>query len=165
MTYLERLKQEHPEAINEYCYSQCEGCPSQYGYVKDDEEVCDVSCEACWNKEIETKKQELTANKFTLENKIIIVGEFHEYNTQYIITSLITPNMELNIAKTSFTEEIEEAMKAKVATTILNNILHNQLTKINSLPILEILYDKLNKEIKNNLIKIKKENTELKIEI
>ena len=42
--------------------------------------------------------------------------------------------MKLNIAKTSFTEEIEEAMKGKVATTILNNILHNQLRKINSLP-------------------------------
>ena len=39
MTYLEKLKKEHPEAINDYCYSQCEGCPSQYSYVKDDEEV------------------------------------------------------------------------------------------------------------------------------
>ena len=33
MTYLERLKQEHPEAINSHCYSQCEGCPIDY-YVK-----------------------------------------------------------------------------------------------------------------------------------
>lgn len=165
MTYLEKLKQEHPEAINNYCYSQCEGCPSEYGYVKDDEEVCHPDgCKACWNREIKKEDLTMNMNKFTLENKIIVVGEFFEYDTQYIITGLITPNMELSIAKTSFIEEIENAMKGKVATTILNNMLYNQLAKINSLPILEILYDKLNKEIKNNLVKIKKENAELKIE-
>lgn len=109
MTYLEKLKQEHPEAINNYCYSQCEGCPSEYGYVKDDEEVCHPDgCKACWNREIKKEDLTMNMNKFTLENKIIIVGEFFEYNTQYIITGLITPNMELSIAKTSFIEEIEE---------------------------------------------------------
>ena len=156
MTYLEKLKQEHPEAINDYCYSQCEGCPSEYGYIKEEEEVCDVSCEACWNKEIkiETKKEKLTMNKFKLENKIIVVGTFHEYNTQYTITNLINPEMKLDLPKNAFIEEIENAMKGKVATTILDNMLHNQLVKINSLPILEILYDKLEKEIKSNLLKI-----------
>ena len=159
MTYLEKLKKEHPEAINDYCYSQCEGCPSEYGYISEEEEACHpYGCKDCWNQKIPN------LNKFKLENKIIVVGNFHEYNTQYTITNLIKPEMKLNIAETSFTEEIENAMKGKVATTILNNMLHNQLAEINSLPILEILYDKLEKEIKNNLVKIKKENTELKIE-
>ena len=68
MTYLEKLKQEHPEAINNYCYSQCEGCPSEYGYVKDDEEVCHPDgCEACWNREIKKEDLTMNMNKFTLE--------------------------------------------------------------------------------------------------
>lgn len=151
MTFKEKLTLEHPEALNNYCYNNIEGCPSDYGYSKE-EEVCPASnCVDCWNREI--KKEVRKMNKFTLENKIIVVKEFW-CDEKYTIRNLITPSMELDISEFSLLKDIQIAMENKVANTILETILHKKISKINSLPVLNILFEKLDIEIKNNLVKI-----------
>lgn len=54
MTCKEKLKQEHPELVDEEKYAPygCRGCPSDYGYL-DDPMWCDVGkCRECWERDI-----------------------------------------------------------------------------------------------------------------
>ena len=57
MTFKEKLKQEHPENVNEKYKGGCFLCPYSYGYETKREENCKRNggkgCEYCWNREIE----------------------------------------------------------------------------------------------------------------
>lgn len=60
MTFKEKLKMEHPEAVALWARGGCIGCPSTYGYEKKDRNRCPQTpecwtkenCTACWNREI-----------------------------------------------------------------------------------------------------------------
>ena len=56
MTFLEKLKQEHPEAIDNHCLGGASSCPFHYGYEKEDDRPCGkdmlFSCVKCWNREM-----------------------------------------------------------------------------------------------------------------
>ena len=56
MTFKEKLKQEHPEKLDNECGGGCIGCPCEYGYENENENGCEVGssseCEACWNREM-----------------------------------------------------------------------------------------------------------------
>ncbi len=41
MTFKEKLKQEHPEYVDNYKYAGgCRGCPHDYGYIEEEELTC-----------------------------------------------------------------------------------------------------------------------------
>ena len=130
MTFKEKLTLEHPEALNNYCYNNIEGCPSDYGYSLD-EEFCPASnCADCWNREIteEIKKEVRKMNKFKIENKIIILKTQYrdEYgNKKEYVNNFISPNMDLELPENAFIEDIKNAMIEKVANTILKNYLYS----------------------------------------
>lgn len=53
MTFREKLKKEHPEKVYGSAEGGCEGCPQDYGYVK---ENCPcMVCAECWDREIPTE--------------------------------------------------------------------------------------------------------------
>lgn len=56
MTFKEKLKQEHPEAVVNPGMDDVKGCPYQYGYEKENDKPCekDLSflCEDCWDREM-----------------------------------------------------------------------------------------------------------------
>lgn len=67
MTYLEKLKKEHPDCIARYDYSKYCGCPWTFGYEAQKDGLCGMdrnnvnydTCQACWNREMKitgTKK-------------------------------------------------------------------------------------------------------------
>ena len=75
MTFKEKLKQEHPENVNEKYTGGCFLCPYSYGYETKREENCKRNggkgCEYCWNREIEEgMKKEFT--KGDLKNGMVI---------------------------------------------------------------------------------------------
>ena len=53
------LALEHPEFVDENVAGKCVGCPSSYGYTKDNPEWCmfepieHTHCCLCWDREIE----------------------------------------------------------------------------------------------------------------
>lgn len=51
MTFKEKLKQEHPEYVNDKYAGGCRGCPYNYGYIKEEELNCFGGCILCWNKD------------------------------------------------------------------------------------------------------------------
>ena len=59
MTFIEKLKQEHPEAVGNYS-GGASGCPYDYGYEKEDDKPCeeDLSflCKDCWDREMPEAK-------------------------------------------------------------------------------------------------------------
>lgn len=56
MTFREKLKKEHPEKVYGSAEGGCEGCPQDYGYVK---ENCPcMVCAECWDREIPTEPKE-----------------------------------------------------------------------------------------------------------
>lgn len=55
MTFKEKLQQEYPECVGDEFYFGCEGCPSNYGY--EPEQLCDLNCRECWNREIPERKE------------------------------------------------------------------------------------------------------------
>ena len=135
MTFKEKLTLEHPEKLNNYCYNNIEGCPSEYGYSLG-EEFCPASnCVDCWNREIteeniinKIKKEVRKMNKFTLENTIIILKNKYsdEYgNKKEYVNNFISPNMDLELPENAFIEDIKNAMIEKVANTILKNYLYS----------------------------------------
>ena len=54
MTCKEKLKQEHPELVDEEKYIPygCKGCPSDYGYLDDPEWCHAANCRECWERNI-----------------------------------------------------------------------------------------------------------------
>lgn len=50
MTFKEKLKMEHPEAVTTWARGGCIGCPSTYGYESKDRNRCPQTPE-CWTKE------------------------------------------------------------------------------------------------------------------
>lgn len=55
MTFKEKLKQEHPEYVDNYKYAGgCRGCPHDYGYIEEEELTCIGGCISCWTKQIPT---------------------------------------------------------------------------------------------------------------
>lgn len=74
MTYKERLALEHPSNIDPELYGGCCGCPAQYGYCKEDEELCALKngkapeiCEECWNREMPEKEKHM---KFKVGDRV-----------------------------------------------------------------------------------------------
>lgn len=58
MTYKEKLRQEHPDLVNNNKFiGGCSGCPSDYGYEPphDKKKCTHELCESCWNREMEIK--------------------------------------------------------------------------------------------------------------
>lgn len=56
MKYLEKLKQEHPEAVNENYVGGAMGCPRSWGY--ESERPCadmEISCRECWSRKMRGK--------------------------------------------------------------------------------------------------------------
>ena len=51
MTFRAKLKEEHPEKIDERCAGGCIGCPSNYGY-EENYNCNGVTCKDCWNREM-----------------------------------------------------------------------------------------------------------------
>ena len=54
MTFLEKLKQEHPEAVGNYL-GGASGCPYDYGYEPRNSRPCKdqaANCGRCWNREM-----------------------------------------------------------------------------------------------------------------
>lgn len=61
MTYREKLKQEFPQFVGDQYTGGCNGCPDDYGYIKDilmlpcmnklSSGNIDNDCAACWNTE------------------------------------------------------------------------------------------------------------------
>lgn len=73
MTFKEKFEKEHPELLNDYCYNNIHGCPSEYGYSEDEKSCPASNCVDCWNREIPTeeiKKEVRKMNKFMQESKI-----------------------------------------------------------------------------------------------
>lgn len=61
MTFLEKLKQEHPESVGGGYLGGVMGCPHQYGYEKEDDRPCEnqsFQCDDCWNREMPEQEQE-----------------------------------------------------------------------------------------------------------
>lgn len=53
MTCKEKLAIEHPDCVDPGCNGGCKLCPSSYGYLDDDANLCHSSkCAECWNREI-----------------------------------------------------------------------------------------------------------------
>lgn len=53
MTFKEKLKQEHPEKLDNGCGGGCIGCPYDYGYEKGKPKGCKGGyCNVCWNREM-----------------------------------------------------------------------------------------------------------------
>lgn len=53
MTCREKLAMEHPEYIDKCRAGGCVSCPSTYGYLPDDPDLCLAgTCTACWDREI-----------------------------------------------------------------------------------------------------------------
>ena len=77
MTFLEKLKQENPEAIDNHCLGGASGCPFHYGYEKEDDRPCEkdmsFSCVKCWNREMpepEKQRPEDSVDALTFAAKI-----------------------------------------------------------------------------------------------
>lgn len=51
MTFKEKLRNEHPEALSGAHAGGCKGCPMDYGYEETTSDIC-PNCYACWNREI-----------------------------------------------------------------------------------------------------------------
>jgi hypothetical protein len=51
MTFRAKLKEEHPEKVDERCAGGCIGCPSNYGY-EENYNCNGVTCKDCWNREM-----------------------------------------------------------------------------------------------------------------
>ena len=57
MTFREKLKEEHPEAVNEYYTGGAARCPCSWGY--EEKQACKqkpnkgMSCRECWSREME----------------------------------------------------------------------------------------------------------------
>ena len=56
MTFRAKLKEEHPEKIDERCAGGCIGCPSNYGY-EENYDCKGVTCKDCWNREMPNTEQ------------------------------------------------------------------------------------------------------------
>lgn len=60
MTFKEKLKQEYPEKLVNGCCGGCIGCPTDYGYEKEND--CDgaseYNCTKCWNREMPMTAEE-----------------------------------------------------------------------------------------------------------
>lgn len=55
MTFLEKLKEEHPEKVGNRYMDGVDGCPHHYGYEKKDDSPCknqSLLCLECWNREM-----------------------------------------------------------------------------------------------------------------
>ena len=55
MTFREKLRMEHPNAIDPRKIGGCVGCPYTYGYEShcpNNDHTPDISCIACWDREI-----------------------------------------------------------------------------------------------------------------
>jgi len=51
MTLREKLKQEHPECVDEGYEGGCRGCPDDYGYSPFED--CGIyDCRKCWDREM-----------------------------------------------------------------------------------------------------------------
>lgn len=54
MTFKEKLSIEHPEWVDDWYVGGCKCCPKDYGYETLSLFCCQISCQECWNREIET---------------------------------------------------------------------------------------------------------------
>lgn len=54
MTCREKLKQEHPDKINDFYVAGCSGCPHKYGYANKPDNCSLITCNECWDREIES---------------------------------------------------------------------------------------------------------------
>lgn len=56
MTFRERLKAEHPEAVSEYYTGGCARCPQAWGYEVGQPcmngKTKQITCRECWDREI-----------------------------------------------------------------------------------------------------------------
>lgn len=78
MTFLEKLKREHPE-INTQKYNF--GCPSKFGYEENRSvKICAATeCIKCWNREIEEKGE---TNMITRKTKAELMEEIEAKNAE-----------------------------------------------------------------------------------
>lgn len=53
MTCREKLKIEHPDKFHGYCLWQCDGCPHHYNYAPRPTHCFDLTCNECWDREVE----------------------------------------------------------------------------------------------------------------
>ena len=56
MTFRDKLRSEHPEAVNDSYVGGAKGCPRAWGYEK--EVPCakmDISCRECWDRKMRGK--------------------------------------------------------------------------------------------------------------
>lgn len=63
MTFRDKLRSEHPEAVNDSYVGGAKGCPRAWGYEK--EVPCakmDISCRECWSRKMRGK---VTTNERT----------------------------------------------------------------------------------------------------
>lgn len=83
MTYREKLKIEHPDAINPESDDGCEGCPHNYGYCEFDRDVCAGStCAECWDREIpETEPSDATPTSEPTTYKLPDSGDRRKFNS------------------------------------------------------------------------------------
>lgn len=74
MTCREKLKIEHHDCVNSEYLGGCIGCPSDYGYLRKQEEYCRNNlCNECWDREI----QEQDLSKVTFPTKEEHISECH----------------------------------------------------------------------------------------
>ena len=69
LTFREKLKQEHPQKVDERCGGGCYGCPKDYDYIN---EECPLhktvkTCRECWDREIPEDKPKKEEKPFKFE--------------------------------------------------------------------------------------------------
>lgn len=81
MTFLEKLKREHPE-INTQKYNF--GCPSNFGYEENlSVQICAATeCIKCWNREIPEEKGETNMPITTRKTKTELMEEIEAKNAE-----------------------------------------------------------------------------------
>ena len=76
MTCREKLKINHPSAISENAPGGCVGCPYDYGYAgKPYYCTPPVTCEKCWDREVEEVKEEKEKKKMTVEELVQLLDK------------------------------------------------------------------------------------------
>ena len=82
MTLREKLKQEHPEKINEEWIGVCFGCPHEYKYAEKPD-CCRYEeriCTNCWNREMEDKMEKTNLQKaFAAVGVDLEIGQRFEF--------------------------------------------------------------------------------------
>ena len=87
MTFKEKLKQEHPNKIDQCFFGGCFACPYDYGYETNEPNFCkkgenELACTKCWNREIPEEKE----NMFTKDDlKAGMVVEYRNGHRRLVL--------------------------------------------------------------------------------